>query len=595
MVTRALHDSGLHLIGSDAEQFIDAAEDNPEGFWENKAIVACNDELLEATGGAWDNPPSAMPLALDDPRVAHIADSSAAAIAALSEYDHWGFKDPRTCLTAAYWLDLVPDLHFVICVRHPLEVALSLKRRNQNSYSLGLRLWERYYATVLELVPVDRRILTHYDTFFLDPREELARLCAFAGLKPATPRVRSDLRHHTIGVGLDDAGVSENLRRLYDALCREAGAPVLSEPPSDEGRVRRLILDGAVATRHAEQRQDAIDRLHEREEEARADRAAAEAELRARVRDLELELGRSRRDAATQLANQRIAAEVELRERVGQAEARTAAARDEARAMHDATIAAIRALGDTFARSESKLADIDRQIRGTSGRVDQVITALQPGPVRKAAKRSAGKAVRGSKRLRRFIYASTSSVYGRYAAGDEMLPPRPISPYGVTKLAAENLCRAYAEEQGLPLVVLRYFSVYGPRQRPDMGYHKFVAALLAGRPITVYGDGQQVRGNTYVTDCVEATAMAIGALPGETYNVGGGEAVALWDVIRKLEALTGRRTEIIHQPPRSGDQRSTSADTAKLTRHLGWVSRIGLDEGLARQVEWQRTAAPLAA
>jgi nucleoside-diphosphate-sugar epimerase len=204
-------------------------------------------------------------------------------------------------------------------------------------------------------------------------------------------------------------------------------------------------------------------------------------------------------------------------------------------------------------------------------------------------------AVRGSKRLRRFIYASTSSVYGRYAAGDEMLPPRPISPYGVTKLAAENLCRAYAEEQGLPLVVLRYFSVYGPRQRPDMGYHKFVAALLAGRPITVYGDGQQVRGNTYVTDCVEATAMAIGALPGETYNVGGGEAVALWDVIRKLEALTGRRTEIIHQPPRSGDQRSTSADTAKLTRHLGWVSRIGLDEGLARQVEWQRTAAPLAA
>ena len=401
MVTRALHDSGLHLIGSDAEQFIDAAEDNPEGFWENKAIVACNDELLEATGGAWDNPPSAMPLALDDPRVAHIADSSAAAIAALSEYDHWGFKDPRTCLTAAYWLDLVPDLHFVICVRHPLEVALSLKRRNQNSYSLGLRLWERYYATVLELVPVDRRILTHYDTFFLDPREELARLCAFAGLKPATPRVRSDLRHHTIGVGLDDAGVSENLRRLYDALCREAGAPVLSEPPSDEGRVRRLILDGAVATRHAEQRQDAIDRLHEREEEARADRAAAEAELRARVRDLELELGRSRRDAATQLANQRIAAEVELRERVGQAEARTAAARDEARAMHDATIAAIRALGDTFARSESKLADIDRQIRGTSGRVDQVITALQPGPVRKAAKRSAGKAVRGSKRVAR--------------------------------------------------------------------------------------------------------------------------------------------------------------------------------------------------
>ncbi len=204
-------------------------------------------------------------------------------------------------------------------------------------------------------------------------------------------------------------------------------------------------------------------------------------------------------------------------------------------------------------------------------------------------------AVRGRPSLKRFVYASTSSVYGRFASGDETLPPRPISPYGVTKLAAENLCRAYAEEQGLPLVVLRYFSVYGPRQRPDMGYHKFVAALLAGQPITVFGDGQQVRGNTYVADCVEATALAAEALPGETYNVGGGEAVALWDVIRKLEALTGRRAEVLRQPPRSGDQRSTFADTTKLTRHLGWRPRVGLDEGLARQVEWQKRALTVAA
>jgi nucleoside-diphosphate-sugar epimerase len=204
-------------------------------------------------------------------------------------------------------------------------------------------------------------------------------------------------------------------------------------------------------------------------------------------------------------------------------------------------------------------------------------------------------AVRGSGRLQRFVYASTSSVYGRFASGDESLPPRPISPYGVTKLAAEQLCRAYAEEQGLPLVVMRYFSVYGPRQRPDMGYHKFVAALFAGQPITVYGDGQQVRGNTYVADCVEATALAIRAMAGETYNVGGGEAIALCDVIRKLESLTGRRAEIIRQPPRSGDQRSTFADTSKLTRHLGWSAKVSLDEGLARQVEWQRQRLPLAA
>jgi nucleoside-diphosphate-sugar epimerase len=204
-------------------------------------------------------------------------------------------------------------------------------------------------------------------------------------------------------------------------------------------------------------------------------------------------------------------------------------------------------------------------------------------------------AVRGSSRLKRFVYASTSSVYGRYGSGDETLPTRPISPYGVTKLAAENLCRAYAEEQGLPLVVLRYFSVYGPRQRPDMGYYKFVAAMLAGQPITIFGDGQQVRGNTYVSDCVEATAQAIGAMAGETYNVGGGEAISLWEVIRKLESLSGRRAEIIRQPARSGDQRSTFADTAKLSRHLGWSPKVGLDEGLARQVEWQRHRMPMAA
>ena len=190
--------------------------------------------------------------------------------------------------------------------------------------------------------------------------------------------------------------------------------------------------------------------------------------------------------------------------------------------------------------------------------------------------------------LSRFVYASTSSVYGRFASGDEGMPTRPISPYGVTKLAAENLCRAYAEERGLPLVVLRYFSVYGPRQRPDMGYNIFTRALLAGQPVTVCGDGMQVRGNTYVDDCVEATVLAAGALPGETYNVGGGEAVSVWDVIRKLEAIVGRAAVIRREPARPGDQRHSCADTGKLTRHLGWRPRVPLDEGLGRQVAWQR-------
>ncbi|MBA4063171.1 MAG: nucleotide sugar epimerase [Isosphaera sp.] len=199
-------------------------------------------------------------------------------------------------------------------------------------------------------------------------------------------------------------------------------------------------------------------------------------------------------------------------------------------------------------------------------------------------------AARATGTLKRFVYASTSSVYGRYSSGDETLPTRPISPYGVTKLAGENLCRAFADECGLPLVTLRFFSVYGPRQRPDMGYHKFVAALLAGDPVTVFGDGQQMRGNTYVDDCVAAAAAAAAAPVGEVYNLGGGEVVSVWDVLRKLERITGRRAVVKAAPPRPGDQRHTCADTGKLARHLGWAPRVGLDDGLARQVEWQREA-----
>jgi nucleoside-diphosphate-sugar epimerase len=201
-------------------------------------------------------------------------------------------------------------------------------------------------------------------------------------------------------------------------------------------------------------------------------------------------------------------------------------------------------------------------------------------------------AVRRLPGLRRFVYASTSSVYGRFATGDETMPTWPISPYGVTKLAAEHLCRAFAEEFGLPLVVLRYFSVYGPRQRPDMGYHRFVRALLADEEVPVYGDGEQVRGNTFIDDCVKATIAAVGAAVGEVYNVGGGEAVSVWEVLRKLEAITGRKARVIRSPARPGDQRHTCADARKLQRHLGWSARTRLDEGLARQVAWQQAGLP---
>jgi nucleoside-diphosphate-sugar epimerase len=192
---------------------------------------------------------------------------------------------------------------------------------------------------------------------------------------------------------------------------------------------------------------------------------------------------------------------------------------------------------------------------------------------------------RSAPRLRRLVYASTSSVYGRYASGDESLPTKPVSPYGVTKLAGEHLCRAYADAFGLPVVALRYFSVYGPRQRPDMGYHKFMRALLDGRPVTVYGDGQQVRGNTYVDDCVAATVAAAGAHPGELYNVGGGETATVWEILHRIEAIAGRRFEVRREPARPGDQRYTFADTTKLRTHFGWEPRTTLDEGLARQWE----------
>lgn len=192
-------------------------------------------------------------------------------------------------------------------------------------------------------------------------------------------------------------------------------------------------------------------------------------------------------------------------------------------------------------------------------------------------------AVDGSVKL--LVYASTSSVYGRFGSGDEALPTRPISPYGLTKLAGEHLCRAYGDARGLPWVVLRYFSVYGPRQRPDMGYQRFIEALLRDEPITVFGDGQQVRGNTYVDDCVRATVAAAAARPGEIYNVGGGETANVWDIIRKLEILAGRPARIRRESERPGDQRYTFADTSRIRRDLGWEPVVSLDEGLTRQ--WQ--------
>jgi nucleoside-diphosphate-sugar epimerase len=191
--------------------------------------------------------------------------------------------------------------------------------------------------------------------------------------------------------------------------------------------------------------------------------------------------------------------------------------------------------------------------------------------------------------VRRFVHASTSSVYGRNALGDEDTLPRPISPYGATKLCAERLVLAYQESFGLPAVVVRYFSVYGPRQRPDMAYNIFVDRVLRGESIVVFGDGSQSRSNTYIADAVEATLLAFAqGEVGEVYNVGGGEQRDLNWVIAAIERLTGRTAAIDRRPPRAGDQLHTRANIERAQQVLGYQPATPLEEGLRRQVAWQR-------
>jgi nucleoside-diphosphate-sugar epimerase len=196
----------------------------------------------------------------------------------------------------------------------------------------------------------------------------------------------------------------------------------------------------------------------------------------------------------------------------------------------------------------------------------------------------------------RVVFASSSSVYGQAAAypTNEDTTPRPISPYGVTKLACEQLAKAYEAEFGLDVVTLRYFTIYGPRQRPDMALARVVACLSAGEPFSLHGDGRQSRSFTYVADTVEATILAMErAAPGETYNVGGGEEISMLEAIETLGRIAGRRLELVAAPRRQGDQRRTAADTAKIREALGWSASTPIAEGL--EAQWRWAAARVAA
>jgi nucleoside-diphosphate-sugar epimerase len=192
----------------------------------------------------------------------------------------------------------------------------------------------------------------------------------------------------------------------------------------------------------------------------------------------------------------------------------------------------------------------------------------------------------------RFVHASTSSVYGAEAVGDETLPLRPISPYGVTKLASEHLLRAYLESHAFPVVILRYFSIYGPRQRPDMAYERIIGNLRRGKTITIFGDGSQSRSNTFVSDCVTGTLAALdrGSI-GQVYNVGGGVSLTLTEAIDIISAALGVTPDIAFEPRRVGDQLHTNADVSKARRDLGYEPATVPSQGLPLQVEWHlRTA-----
>ena len=189
----------------------------------------------------------------------------------------------------------------------------------------------------------------------------------------------------------------------------------------------------------------------------------------------------------------------------------------------------------------------------------------------------------------RVVYASSSSVYGHaesYPTTEDMVP-RPYSPYGVTKLAAEHLAGLYHENFGVDTVSLRYFSVYGPRQRPDMAFARFCEAALAGKEITVFGDGRQVRDFTYVDDVVAATrAAATGeSCLGGVYNIGGGGQTSVRDAIELLTDLVDRKLEVRYEPAVSGDVRRTAASVEKAERDLAFTARIAFADGFAKQLE----------
>jgi UDP-glucose 4-epimerase len=199
-------------------------------------------------------------------------------------------------------------------------------------------------------------------------------------------------------------------------------------------------------------------------------------------------------------------------------------------------------------------------------------------------------AAKEAPKLQRFVFASSSSVYGNAETlpTSESICPQPVSPYGITKLAAERLCWLYYQNFGVPTTALRYFTVYGPRQRPDMAFHKFFRAVLDDRPIQIYGDGRQTRDFTFVSDAVAAN-LAAAEVPeavGEAFNIGGGARVGLMEVIETMEKAIDRPVRREYVERAKGDARHTSADITKAREILGYQPQVSLLDGLRQEWAW---------
>ncbi|GGE29040.1 putative UDP-glucose epimerase YtcB [Marinithermofilum abyssi] len=211
--------------------------------------------------------------------------------------------------------------------------------------------------------------------------------------------------------------------------------------------------------------------------------------------------------------------------------------------------------------------DFSRYVHHNISGFQQLLEAVKESPVEKV------------------VYASSSSVYGNMnGPTDESRLPAPISPYGVSKLAGEHLCRLYHDNYGVPVVSLRYFTVYGPRQRPDMAFHRFIRSIRDGTPIHIYGDGEQTRDFTYVADAVNANLLAAEkGRPGEVYNIGGGSRITLNRVIGLLESILDKKAVLFHERKQPGDPKHTWAEIGKAKAELGYAPSVSLWKGLKEQ------------